>query len=898
MSGTVARCGANGRARGAGACLLVAGAILGTSVGEARVGEAPPDAPHRADSTRRGGHLAPHAVPDINGPGHVTTAGRVWMKSTNIGYMGNPFPALSSDPGAQWPGPSGVEYLFNWSLWVGAKNPGAGANAEPYRVSAGIEWRPPSLDPVDRIHHAYEGSIGGLREFDDDGDGRSDEEWLNGRDDDLDGAIDEDFSAISQGMDSFDMRDDTPQSGGFTGGETHAPLGLLVHQRVLSFSDETATDLVGVEYLIRNVSGSPLDSVFIGFLVDQDVGAVAKGGYWLDDLPEPRVPQQDVRVAVDPTDARYDPNTDHEHQDGFCVREVISVRGFTMLDADGDDGATPGASAFLLLDHTTDLRGRSAPRRVGFRAYRALRASAPFSQSGLPVSDHERYELLSLREGTSANGAITATPAAGERPDDYLSFASIGPFPRLAAGDSLRVVVGLLVRPVDSTLPRDDVQGRANPERYAEMNAAALRLQKIYRGRYETPPPGVPTPPHRGRETPLKAPAGTFFTVTDCHTDSTASGGIDIDDRTFAWMDFDCDGCTGVTGKLPRRWIIGGPPPGPALRLTPGDHSVVVEWDNRSETIADRLSGRNDSTAYTRGSFDLWGYQLWRAGGYTRPVGSIGPTDDLWELVAEYTLHDAIRPLADSVDSDADGRFDAIVKISPLLLDRERGVRVFPQDIPPAIDPATNDTLFVVGERRGIDAQRRIVVDRAYRVPVYPVGRWRVVDGGLLNGFVYFYSVVAVDSTGYPGINGRPGSLRRREGRHVAVESGGVAPQAASASAEGTKRVFVVPNPFRGRAAWDLTPNAGDPTGTHVDFYAMPAGAWTLRIFTLAGDLVQVLRSSDVLPSGRRQQDTAEDGQASWNLISRNGQDVASGIYLFSVESEGPTQRGKFVLIR
>jgi hypothetical protein len=54
-----------------------------------------------------------------------------------------------------------------------------------------------------------------------------------------------------------------------------------------------------------------------------------------------------------------------------------------------------------------------------------------------------------------------------------------------------------------------------------------------------------------------------------------------------------------------------------------------------------------------------------------------------------------------------------------------------------------------------------------------------------------------------------------------------------------------------------------------------------------------------VLSSGRTQQDSAEDGQASWDLVSRNGQDVASGIYLFSVEaSDAPTQRGKFVLIR
>jgi len=51
-------------------------------------------------------------------------------------------------------------------------------------------------------------------------------------------------------------------------------------------------------------------------------------------------------------------------------------------------------------------------------------------------------------------------------------------------------------------------------------------------------------------------------------------------------------------------------------------------------------------------------------------------------------------------------------------------------------------------------------------------------------------------------------------------------------------------------------------------------------------------------PGYNRQQDNPNDGQARWNLISRNGQDVVSGIYLFTVDSSEGTQRGKFVIIR
>jgi hypothetical protein len=95
----------------------------------------------------------------------------------------------------------------------------------------------------------------------------------------------------------------------------------------------------------------------------------------------------------------------------------------------------------------------------------------------------------------------------------------------------------------------------------------------------------------------------------------------------------------------------------------------------------------------------------------------------------------------------------------------------------------------------------------------------------------------------------------------------------------------------------------------------LPSGEWTINIFTVSGDLVQTLHSSDPVnesirtpvlgpdnrtrPGYNRQQDYANDGQARWNLISRNGQDVVSGIYLFTVQSGGEVKhRGRFVIIR
>jgi hypothetical protein len=194
----------------------------------------------------------------------------------------------------------------------------------------------------------------------------------------------------------------------------------------------------------------------------------------------------------------------------------------------------------------------------------------------------------------------------------------------------------------------------------------------------------------------------------------------------------------------------------------------------------------------------------------------------------------------------------------------------------------------------------------------YPVGYYRYVDREVKNGFMYFYSVTAFDSTTELGRTTELG------GRRSAVEAEGVAPEASVSTGQ---NVWVVPNPYRGYSniadrpsSWDLTPNASDPTGTHIDFMGLPSGRWTIRIYTVSGDLVAEIRSEDsvnesvrpplITPTGttvpgyNRQQDHANDGQARWNLISRNGQDIVSGIYLFTVESGEGTQRGRFIVIR
>jgi hypothetical protein len=861
--------------------LVLAAALALAAPGSAHAHPEPGEEPN-ADPAA--GALPRHPVetqapPDIVGPGAcVSTAGNVWIKTTNIGVMGNPF-VQSADPSGQWPGPSGVQYMGFWTLWVGAKNTEAEAPELVRRVSNFIEWRPPTLAPEDRIYSAYEGQAGGIRDFDDDGDGVRDEEFLNGKDDDHDGRIDEDFAAVSQQMCTCEMRDDTEQAVNQAAAEKHVPFHLLVRQTTYAFSVPGANDFVGVGYEIYNQSGHTLDSAYVGFFVDGDVGPTSSDRFFADDLAEPRIPSGDYVETVPPGDSRFDAEK--------CVLDTVHVNGFTYIDDDGDMGRTPGAGAFLLLGHTIDPTGAKAPRRVGFRMYRTYAPGTPFQQGGLPTVDIERYETLGSTLGIDpSTGLISEERSDLSTKTDFRSICSVGPFLDWQDDTKIDVEVAFAVQRMDLNRPLDDPTdpSRAEPKRYEAVVQAAIEAQKTFRGGGVPPAAGDASPDLIGRETGIIAPPGTLLELADCR-DPEGSTRV-VNDHDYSWFDLDCNYCTGAVGRVQRSWLAAAPPPSPNVHYTPKDRRVVLEWDNRSETTPDPSTGL----------FDIKAYRVWRASNFTRPVGSSGPSDELWSLLAEFKVYDQYRPLVDSTDANTDGRFDGVTATYPVLLNIQNGQRLYPQDIPPVLDDATQDTLFAIGDRAYLDAAGARRVAAGVRVPIYPVGRYRFEDPNVLNGFVYFYSVTAMDSTGQRDVNGNRGTLAQQEGRRSATLRDGVTPQGSPAAA--SNAVYVVPNPYRGSAQWDLTPSSADPTGTHVDFFNMPAGVWTLRIFTISGDLVQTLHNDDVMVNGKPQQETADDGQATWNLITRNGQDVASGIYLFSVESGDGTHQGKFVIIR
>jgi hypothetical protein len=102
--------------------------------------------------------------------------------------------------------------------------------------------------------------------------------------------------------------------------------------------------------------------------------------------------------------------------------------------------------------------------------------------------------------------------------------------------------------------------------------------------------------------------------------------------------------------------------------------------------------------------------------------------------------------------------------------------------------------------------------------------------------------------------------------------------------------VKVVPNPYLVYNEWQL--NFAE---RRLKFINLPAEC-TIRVFNLNGELVRTIIHHATTEDGLVVNDAG--GDEWWNMLSNMGQLVASGVYVFHVQSDVGEQVGKFVIIR
>ena len=184
--------------------------------------------------------------------------------------------------------------------------------------------------------------------------------------------------------------------------------------------------------------------------------------------------------------------------------------------------------------------------------------------------------------------------------------------------------------------------------------------------------------------------------------------------------------------------------------------------------------------------------------------------------------------------------------------------------------------------------------------------QYSFTDSNLVRGKTYVYSVtsISIPSLAYQTVPAPP-----PDSGNIIVEvpveplRSGVLVNATridlpfSVSNEPDK-VSVVPNPYR--TDRDYTLESGgyeglfsnwDETKRLVKFINLPE-ICTIRIFSLSGDLVRTVQHDGRSATG------ISRGDVDVPLVSESNRALASGIYVFTVDSQFGTQTGKFVIIR
>jgi hypothetical protein len=102
-------------------------------------------------------------------------------------------------------------------------------------------------------------------------------------------------------------------------------------------------------------------------------------------------------------------------------------------------------------------------------------------------------------------------------------------------------------------------------------------------------------------------------------------------------------------------------------------------------------------------------------------------------------------------------------------------------------------------------------------------------------------------------------------------------------------RIAVVPNPYVGAASWEEALRFRTGRGERKIYFINLPHRCTIRVFTVSGHHVQTIEHDSVI----------DDGQVSWNLVSKDGMDISYGVYIYHVDAPGIGETiGRFAVIK
>jgi len=276
----------------------------------------------------------------------VHRVGNVWFSITNYGKLGSEGRAIYDPltnldaPSCEFPAGTNLEYLFQGALWIGAVVEGSEPGELDTLVSIGDDgwWSGTNeINPEPPPN-------GNILMLSSRGESAPPYAPKTGYTNEIPGKL---FEAISE-QDFICVMTDTILVGvqpDPNDSRPHRPLYIKVIQKSYSWSYEYAEDFILIDYEIENIGDQPLENVWIGLYIDADVAHTSEGGY----TPEAGA-QDDICGFLE-----------YFYPDGVPdtpTPDTVKTEIFTAWIADND--AQPQGGAFVY----TSARGVSGCRVV------------------------------------------------------------------------------------------------------------------------------------------------------------------------------------------------------------------------------------------------------------------------------------------------------------------------------------------------------------------------------------------------------------------------------------------------------------------------------------------------------------------------------------------------------
>lgn len=780
----------------------------------------------------------------------VHDVGKVRLSITNFGFFGSQdgqFPDCGGyyllAPGCEFPGGSNQNYLFQGALWIGAIIDTTNAIGQPILdtlVSIGNDgwWGQlfemyPAIPPGGAIK-VRSTRPSEVYPYGDTTGAKSEQDFI---------AVYTDTTTISS-LVNPDPND----------GRAHIPLGIEITQRSYAWSYEYAEDFILFDFDIANIGTRRLKDLWVGLYLDADVYHTSENPYGSEQGAQDDIcgfdPFNVTGTDTTRINTAWIADNDGQPYDGaYDYRSPRGVSGVRVVRTPIPDTAL--RTTFNWWISNVDAPKDWGPRRTTFDNGHA---SDPFPGGGLgtPGGDRAKYKVMSNGEfdydqmwcAISRDGWIppptTATDLANGYDTRYLF--SFGPFDSIRAGDTLKLTTAYVCGENLHTDP-------SNFSRHLKDHESdSASIQSYY----------------------------DELDFTDFATNAQWADWV----YDNPGVDTDGDGNFGqyrLTAAGDTFWYKGDgvpdfagppPPPSPMLEVITQTGKVTINWDGkRTERFVDTFSKKAD----------FEGYRVY--------MSASGRSDD-YTLIGDYDVVDFDYTWWDTTQAPAQW---AKWKKPPRKIQEFPGgfdPNVFREiDLPPDFSPS--DTLRAHWERHGWNSSLAAIENASPNSDTV----YHFIMDSLAESQGLYFAVTAYD---YGDPVTKLSSLESAK----AINARLVFPITVG---EGQK-VAVYPNPY---IITDATKPGGyidrgfedpDRSGNtvfdrRIRFEGLPQG-WTLRIFTVDGDLVKQINEGDA-PY------TLAQGVAYWDLISRNTQAVVSGIYIYEVDgANGYHELGKLAIIK